>query len=286
VNLVTDCAGHAGAVFASIGAAGSLHALVLDPASAGRSLVRRYEARLGRDLGFARVRVSPRAIVAAQGVTVLGLFAVAFTSWSVVPLICVVPAVVGPGLWGKRARLLRIRGVEEQLDTFLLSLSNALAATAALGDALEGTMRLVSPPLSEEIDLVLKENKLGVPLDRALETAAARIGSRVVAGAFLTLRVARNAGGDLPATLAVAASSLREMARLEGVVRTKTAEGKAQAIVVSVIPAPLVGAIQWISPDFFAPLASSVVGKICVLAAVSLWAAAVCLAARITAVDV
>ena len=42
-------------------------------------------------------------------------------------------------------------------------------------------------------------------------------------------------------------AALREIARLEGVVRTKTAEGKAQAMVVAVMPFPLIGLLNYLN---------------------------------------
>ncbi len=64
-----------------------------------------------------------------------------------------------------------------------------------------------------------------------------------------------------------AAAALRELARLEGVVRTKTAEGKAQAFVIGLLPAPLVLGVHAMDPKFFAPLAQSFLGNLVVAGA-------------------
>jgi tight adherence protein B len=180
---------------------------------------------------------------------------------------------------------LRVQRIEEQLDGWLLSLANSLRACGSLGDAMASSVAIVQAPIQEEVDLVLKECRLGSPLDQSLEAMARRVDSRVVAGALLALRVARNTGGDLPVMLERASSTLREVARLEGVVRAKTAEGKAQAVMVSAIPVPLVALVHFIAPDFFAPL-TTLAGKLVVAVAALLWAVSVWVAVRIAAVDV
>jgi tight adherence protein B len=140
--------------------------------------------------------------------------------------------------------------------------------------------------MSEEVDLMVKEYELGTSLDRALEQLAARIGSKVLAGAVLALQVARNSGGNLPAMLENAACALRELARLEGVVRTKTAEGKAQSFVIGAIPVPMVLLIHSMDSHFFDPLTATFTGHLVIGAAVVLWGLAILLASKILAVDV
>jgi len=140
--------------------------------------------------------------------------------------------------------------------------------------------------MSEEIDLMYKEYELGTALDRALEQFAERIGSKTLSGAVLALQVARNSGGNLPEMLEQAATALRELARLEGVVRTKTAEGKAQAFVIGMIPLPMVGGIHLMDDHFFAPLVTTFAGNLVVGAAATLWLLAILLSSKILAVDV
>ncbi|MGC4068891.1 MAG: type II secretion system F family protein [Polyangiaceae bacterium] len=132
----------------------------------------------------------------------------------------------------------------------------------------------------------MKEYELGTALDRALEQFAKRIASRTLTGAVQALQVARNSGGNLPEMLENAASALRELARLEGVVRSKTAEGKAQAFVIGAIPVPMVIGIHFMDRHFFDPLVATFTGQLVIGGAVLLWASAILLALKILAVDV
>ena len=108
----------------------------------------------------------------------------------------------------------------------------------------------------------------------------------IASAAIATLRIARNTGGNLNRTLERTAASLRELARLEGVVRTKTAEGRAQTWVIALIPVPLVTGLDRLDPDFLAPVWTTTGGHLVLAGAIVLWAIALLLARKIVEVDV
>ena len=180
----------------------------------------------------------------------------------------------------------RKRKVEDQLDTFLTTLSNALKTSPSLGDALTTAANLMRAPIKEDLEFCLKEYKLGTPLDQALINMSRRIDSRSFNSALTTILIGRQTGGDLPTILERSAATLRELARLEGVVRTKTAEGKAQAYVLGAIPFVVTIVLNLMDPQWLKPLTTSFTGYLVMTAAASLWTAAVFAARKILNVDV
>lgn len=76
------------------------------------------------------------------------------------------------------------------------------------------------------------------------------------------------------------------MARLEGVVRTKTAEGKMQVIVLAVIPFALLGMIHYMDNTWLRPLVETTIGYGIIAVATALWMTALILARRILSVDI
>ncbi|MEI8257714.1 MAG: type II secretion system F family protein [Deltaproteobacteria bacterium] len=176
--------------------------------------------------------------------------------------------------------------IDAQLDTFLTTLSNALKSSPSLGDALATSANLMRSPIKEDLEFALKENKLGTPLDQALVNMSRRIDSRTFNSALTTLLIGRQTGGDLPKILEQSASTLRELARLEGVVRTKTAEGKSQAYVLGAIPFVVTVALNMVDPEWLTPLTTSFTGYVVMLIATSLWLTAVFASRRILNVDV
>jgi tight adherence protein B len=101
-----------------------------------------------------------------------------------------------------------------------------------------------------------------------------------------TLLVSRQTGGDVSRILEDSADTLREMARLEGVVKTKTADGRAQAYVLGVLPVFLLAAIHFVDPHWLSALGSNALGYLITIAAATLWILGFLSARRILAVDI
>ena len=92
--------------------------------------------------------------------------------------------------------------------------------------------------------------------------------------------------GNLPKILETTAASLREMARLEGVVRTKTAEGKAQLYVLAGSPLVITWAFNRAQPGYFDPMTASFLGYIIIGIAMAFWLASVLIARKVLQVDI
>lgn len=219
---------------------------------------------------------------------VIGVLVVASLALGeLIPALIAVPVAVLPWFLLTSRVDERREQIDKQLSQFLTVLSNALKASPSLGEALSTTARLMRPPLSQDIEDALKEYQLGVPLDQALVNLSARIESRSLTAAMATLLIGRQMGGDLPKLLDRTADTLREMMRLEGVVRTKTAEGKSQAFVLGAIPFFIVLAISFVDEHWFEPLRNGgFAGYTVVGVAAGLWLAGVFTARRVLDVDI
>jgi tight adherence protein B len=165
------------------------------------------------------------------------------------------------------------------------ALSRAFCAAPSLSEALASARVTLGGPLGEEVGEVLEEFHLGVPLERALHNMAERVSSENLRVAVLTLVLGSRTGGRLEEVLLSTSGAMREMERLEGLLRAKTAEGKAQIVVIGMLPPFVCGAIEMLNPGFFAPLDASFAGHVVVAIALGLWGFGVVLARQILAVD-
>ena len=165
------------------------------------------------------------------------------------------------------------------------SRANALKAIPSISAAFQSVVNILQPPIQQEVELAMKEMKVGSTLDQALLHMASRVGSRQFDSALSAVLIGRQVGGNLPKVLESTAASLREMARLEGVVRTKTAEGKAQLWVIGGLPVALILVLNGFQPGYFDVLKQSVTGYMIAGAAGGMWMAALFLARKILAVD-
>ena len=245
-----------------------------------------YEARLESHTRFLLVPYSGAQIARLQLIVCSFLIAAAlvFESLAAGGLAGLV-AIIPPYLLS-RQHAQRVALLDKQLDTWLMMLSNALKATPSIGDAIASTISLVPVPFSEEVDLVVKEMQLGTPVDRAVNNMSRRIDSPLVSGALATIVVARTTGGDLPEILERSASALREAARLEGVIRAKTAEGRGQVVVLAAIPFVICLAIGWMDPTWFSPMLAMTIGRTLLAGCFLVWLVALFWAYQIVNIDI
>jgi tight adherence protein B len=192
---------------------------------------------------------------------------------------------VAPVLVLERQRASRTKAVELGMDAFIMTLANALKSTPSIGSALGYAQPLISPPLHEELGLALKQIRVGSTVDEALMNMGSRIRSLPLDATLSSILIGRQVGGDLITILETTATTLREMARLQGVLRAKTAEGKGQLIVLAVFPAVMLVSFDMASPGYFDPLTSSAVGYAVIAIATVLWIGAVAAARKVLSVD-
>jgi tight adherence protein B len=246
----------------------------------------RYTASLERKLRPMFIFTPGRTIAYGQAAAMFVVLAahalMTIDFWYVVILLIAIT----PSAYIEHLRRTRVEKLEEQLDNFILALANALKTTPSVGAAFSSVAAVVSDPMRQEIDLALKEMKVGSTLEQALLHMAARVGSRQLDSALSSILIGRQVGGNLPKVLETTAGTLREMRRLEGVVRTKTAEGKAQLWVIGLMPFGLLVGLSSIWPGYFDPLTKSLIGYVIIIACTALWVASLVVARKVLSVDI
>lgn len=269
-----------------IGTLTSMVLIMTDAQGAPRRYWARYVVYLESKLRLLFIWTDGNKIATAQVAIMFACMALGFLIdlpyWYVFAFL----TAVVPAYYIERLRQKRVEAIEQQLDGFLLALANALKATPSLGDAFTSVQRLIPQPLQQEVELAVKEMRVGSTLEQAILFMAARIGSRQVDSALSAILIGRQIGGNMPKILDTTASSLREMARLEGVVRTKTAEGKAQLWVLAAFPLVLVLAFSSVKEGYFDPLTESVIGYVLIGLGLTCWLASLVTARKILAVDI
>ncbi|MBN8616625.1 MAG: type II secretion system F family protein [Deltaproteobacteria bacterium] len=278
--------GYVGAALLVLGSTVAGFMLFTDPKSLPRKYWSQYEAALEAEVRFQLWKTTGAYIARVQLAVVLALIVTCVFMGEPLLWLALPVAIAGPWFHIQREHARRIEAIEILLDSWLLLLANALKASPSLGESISNSAKLIRPPFSEEVDLVIKEMKLGTPLDAAILNMSARLKSRVVSSSLATILVGRQTGGDLPHILEQSASTLREMQRLEGVVRTKTAEGRMQAFVLGAIPFILLAVLHQMDPTYLVPLFETTTGNVVLIIAVMLWFSAIIMARRILTVDI
>jgi tight adherence protein B len=250
-------------------------------------LLARYTSYLDRTLRLLFMEGSSKKIVKWQLVVVLSVLAVQLALFPVPYWFFIVPlAMLGPALWLAEERKKRVEKLEAQVDGFILALANSMKTVPGPAAALQAVVPILHNPTKQEVERVIKEMRVGNTLEQALLNMSSRIGSRAVDSALSAVLIGLQVGGNLPAVLEQTAATIREMNRLEGVVRTKTSEGRAQLWVLALFPFAICFGFNAVQHGYFDILQQSVVGYIVITIACTFWVASLLVARQVLTVDI
>ena len=192
----------------------------------------------------------------------------------------VAPRLVLKILWHRR-----IGQVNDQVEDACSYMANSLKASPSLEEAFEFVVHHVPVPISQEFALMLQEYRLGNSMEEVLVSFDERIPTRNVFLAVMALIIGKNVGGNLPRILEEISATIREAKRLEGLIDSKTAEGKLQAWVMGLVPVFLLAAIWQMNPEMVEPLFNDRLGWLILGLAVLLDIAGVYLIIKICKID-
>lgn len=133
---------------------------------------------------------------------------------------------------------------------------------------------------------MLREYKLGTPLDQALINLQKRVPARNLQLAVAALLVGRTVGGNIPKILEDTSTTIRESYRLERVIDTQTAQGRMQAWVMGSAPAAICVVFYFMDPTLIEPLFNNFIGYCILAVAVAFNVVGVVLILKIVAIDV
>lgn len=154
-----------------------------------------------------------------------------------------------PRLALRRLRRRRLDRMEQQLPDALMLLAGGMKAGGSLTQAVQQLVLESRPPISQEFDLLLREQRLGVALDQALDNLNARVPLQSITLTVSAMRIANETGGQLAEALERAAQTLRNKLAMEGKIRALTSQGKLQAIVVGLLPVFLIMVLNKMEPQ-------------------------------------
>ena len=170
-------------------------------------------------------------------------------------------------------RLLRERRrvrFNEQLVDALGTMSNALRAGFSINQAFESVANIGDKPIAQEFSVLLQQMRVGLPFDAALASLDKRVGSDDLTLVCTSIDIARRTGGNLTDIFDKISETIRGRMRIERRVRTLTAQGRLQGIIVSLMPFVLGLAMTVMKPDVMRPFLTSAKGGICIGIAVAL----------------
>lgn len=180
----------------------------------------------------------------------------------------------------------RIDRFEQQLPDALMLLAGALKSGIGLSQAIAQVVREGQAPLTQEFDLVLREQRLGASIDQALDNLATRLPLQSVTLVISAMRIATETGGQLAESLERAAATLRAKLAMEGKIRSLTAQGKLQAWVAGALPLAMMAVLHKMEPEAMGLMFTTRIGWGALVVIALLLFFGVMLIRKIVAIDV
>ena len=164
----------------------------------------------------------------------------------------------------------RTAAFEKQLPDLLISLASALRSGHSFKLGLQAIAEQGQPPASKELGRALAEERMGRPLDEALEALSGRICSKDLDFLLTAVSVQSQVGGSLAILCDTVAEAVRERQQFTRKLRAVTATARTSARVLMVMPFALAAFVAMISPHYETPLFQSSTGRLFVIVSVLL----------------
>ncbi|HEY85682.1 MAG TPA: secretion system protein F [Chloroflexi bacterium] len=130
----------------------------------------------------------------------------------------------------------RLKEFDGQLGDTITLIANGLRSGYSILQAMESVGEEMPPPISEEFRRVVREVQLGVSNERAMNNMVQRIPSEDLDLMITAINVQHEVGGNLAEILEIIGFVIRERVRIQGEIKTLTAQGMISGYVLSFMP--------------------------------------------------
>lgn len=144
----------------------------------------------------------------------------------------------------------RLRKFNNQLGDTINLLVNGIRSGYSMPQAMETVANDMPPPVSEEFKRVTLEIGLGVSLEDSLQHMLKRVNSMDLDLMVTAINVSYEVGGNLAEILEIISHTIRERVRIQGEIKTLTAQGQITGYVLSGLPFALTGILFVLNREY------------------------------------
>ena len=191
------------------------------------------------------------AVIASAGAAlILGLLGFLFLHMVALAVVAALAGLAVPYgvLRFKRGR--RLKAFNTALPGAIDLMARSLRAGHSMGSSIELIAEQSPEPLAFEFVQVFQQQRLGLHFREALLQMGTRVPSRDLQFLITAILVQKETGGDLTEILDRASHVIRERIRIEGEVRTHTAQGRLTGWILSLLPVVMLLLINLVSPGY------------------------------------
>ena len=159
------------------------------------------------------------------------------------------------------------RHFDETLADHLVVLASSLRAGHSLLQAVAHVAEEADEKIAREWDELVRQTRVGMSVEDALDDMVARIGNRDLQWIALVVRVQHQVGGNMAEMFDIVANTVRQRHRLRAQIQTLTAQGRMTRWILIAAPFGIGGFIFLISPQYMTAFLSDPTGKLLIAVA-------------------
>ncbi|HTD54042.1 MAG TPA: type II secretion system F family protein [Silvibacterium sp.] len=159
------------------------------------------------------------------------------------------------------ARSRRLKAFNKDLPEAIDMMARALRAGHAMAGAIEMVGDSAPPATGKEFAEVFRQQNFGLPLRDALLQMLDRMPSPDLRVLITAIIVQRETGGNLVEVMDRTVFLIRERQRIQGEIRTQTAQGRLTGWILSLMPVGLMGILNLIDPGYSKILVTDPLGR-------------------------
>lgn len=198
---------------------------------------------------------------------------------------------LGLGLFGIRyyGEYLKTRATE-RFDDQMVDIAFAFRNSLKAGMSLQQTMQMIAtdfqPPASEQFRMATREIQVGASIEEALHHLVERVPNRDLKMMVGSIEILRQTGGNMVETFEGVAETLKNRKRVEGKIKTLTAQGRYQTIMLCAMPFVMLLILYFMNRSYVEILFSTFLGWCVLSLAVMLVATGWVVIRKITTIEV
>lgn len=229
-----------------------------------------FTGKLEYDLGKADILLRVEEFIGLNIVTTLGgglIGFVIFDSGTYTILLTIIGAII-PYIVILRKKKSRAALLNDQIAESLTGMSNSLRAGYSFQQAMDLVGREGTGPLALEYRRTLREINLGITTEQALQNLIQRADNDDMELMISAVLIQRQIGGNLAEIFDKIAETIRQRIRLQGEVKTMTAQGRFSGMVLALLPVILGVIITFLDPGYLSVIFDKQIGWILIGGAV------------------
>jgi tight adherence protein B len=160
-----------------------------------------------------------------------------------------IPRLVVISMWEKRCT----RFTDQMVDGLTI-MGNGVKAGLSISQSMERVCANMNGPIVQEFNLVLNKQRLGMPLEQALNELGERIPRQDLQMFVTSVNILKETGGNLAETFSTIVTVIRERQKIEKKISAMTAQGTMQAIIITLVPFLLLAVFIVVDPNYVEPL--------------------------------